>query len=583
MTVNPTTTRGRHGSRRRRAAAALGVSALLAGSVYCLGPGAATASSHREAPLIAADPAVDNTDLYAFVSPERPDYVTFIANWQPFSEPNGGPNFYPFATDATYNIKVDNDGDAKPDAEFRWSFKSIDKRGNNTFLYNNGPVTSLDDDNLLFRQTYTLESRFNGESWKTRAQGAPVAPSRVGQASMPDYGKLRQQATRQLPGGWKVFAGQADDPFFLDLRVFNLLYAGDLSETGQDTLAGYNVNTIALQVPFKDVALRGDAKRNPVIGLWTTTERPRLRAADGTSSGGRVQVSRLGNPLVNEVVLPAGLKDTFNSLSPDKDAGIPAVVKRVTNPELPKLIQAIYNIPAPAEPRNDLVEIFLTGITTKANGPIKADLNSQLNNADVQANRFRPSEMLRLNLSVPVAGQPNRLGVLGGDLQGFPNGRRLTDDAVDIELQAVVGAAQTGKLVDALAAGDKVDANDQQFGDRFPYVALPNGVAVNTAGGGSGAPAAPAAPQQQQQQPGPADAGVPDTDQSPVGSITGISMADQGESWTTKPVAYATGASTIGALILAFGLWTFLRRRRRPAAVVAPPRPYQDPDTTQRL
>jgi hypothetical protein len=590
MTVNPTTMRGRLGTRRRRAAAALGVSALLAGSVYALGPGAATASSHREAPLIAADPAVDNTDLYAFVSPERPGYVTFIANWQPFSEPNGGPNFYPFATDAAYNIKVDSDGDAKPDAEFRWTFKNIDRRGNNTFLYNNGPVTAIDDDNLLFRQTYTLESRFDGESFKVRAQDAPVAPSRVGQASMPDYGKLRQQATRTLPGGWKIFAGQADDPFFLDLRVFDLLYGGDLSETGQDTLAGYNVNTIAIQVPFKDVALRGDARRNPVIGLWTTTERSRVRAADGSSAGGgRVQVSRLGNPLVNEVVVPAGLKDTFNSLSPDKDAGIPAVVKRVTSPELPKLIQQIYKIPAPAEPRNDLVEIFLTGITTKGDGPIKADLNSQLNNADVQANRFRPAEMLRLNLSVPIAGQPNRLGVLGGDLQGFPNGRRLTDDVVDIEVQAVEGAAQTGKLVDALAAGDQVDANDQQFGDRFPYVALPNGAGVNTVGGGGRAAPAPAATttapaaDPNQQAPG---AGVPDTDRSNGVSITGVSATEDTSGWMTKPVAYATGASAIGALILAFGLWTFLRRRRRPAPAGPPtiyPRSDQDPDRTQRL
>src|SRR4051812_26491536 len=175
--------------RRWRAAAATVVAAGVA--FAGLGPASSAASSHREAPLIAADPAVDNTDLYAFVSPERPGYVTFIANWQPFEEPNGGPNFYPFATDATYHIKVDNDGDAKPDAEFRWKFKSIDKRGGNTFLYNNGPVTSLDDENLLFRQTYTLESSFNGEPFKTRVQDVPVAPSRVGPASMPDYGKLR--------------------------------------------------------------------------------------------------------------------------------------------------------------------------------------------------------------------------------------------------------------------------------------------------------------------------------------------------------------------------------------------------------
>src|SRR5688572_8386815 len=316
---------------------AIALAALVAASagLYALGPGLAGASSHREAPMIAFDPAADNTDLYAFVSPDRPDYVTFVANWIPFEEPNGGPNFYPFATDATYNINVDNDGDAKPDAVFRWKFKTEDRRGTGTFLYNNGPVTSLDDENLLVRQTYTMESSFDGEPFKTRVNRGPVAPSRVGPASMPDYAKLRDQASIQLPGGWKIFAGQADDPFFLDLRVFDLLYGGDLSETGQDTVAGYNVNTIVLQVPFSDVALKGDATRNPNIGVWTTTERARTRVTGRPANGAgndRVQVSRLGNPLVNEVVVPANLKDAFNATTPDGDAKIPALVARVTDP-----------------------------------------------------------------------------------------------------------------------------------------------------------------------------------------------------------------------------------------------------------
>ncbi len=543
----------------RRAVAALAAGMVLAGAVYTLGPAVASASSHREAPLIAADPAVDNTDLYAFVSPERPDYVTFVANFIPFEEPGGGPNFYPFATDATYNIHVDSDGDAKADAVFRYTFKTIDKRGNNTFLYNNGPVTSLDDENLLVRQTYTLESSFDGAPFKTRIKDAPVAPSRVGPASMPDYKKLRDQATTTLPGGWKSFAGQADDPFFLDLRVFDLLYGGNLSEVGQDTLAGYNVNSIALQVPFKDVALRGDAKRNPVIGVWTTTTRSKVRVTgpgsaspdsageDFFSRDSQVQVSRLGNPLVNEVVVPAGRKDAFNSISPDKDAGIPEVVDRVNNPEVPRLIESIYGVPAPATPRTDLAEIFLTGITTKAGGPIKADLNSQLNNADVNPSRFRPSEMLRLNLSVPVAGKPNRLGLLAGDKQGFPNGRRLTDDVVDIELQALEGAAQTGKIVDALAAGDKVDANDQKFGGTFPYVALPGGSAVNSRAGGS----------------------------APMGLSKGDSNGTAADNPSTKPAASVSDSRTpqtlaLGALAAAAGLSVFtllmLRwwRRRRP-------------------
>src|SRR5206468_11936336 len=152
----------------------------------------------------------------------------------------------------------------------------------------------------------------------------------------------------------------------------------------------------------------------------------------------------LGNPLVNEVVLPANLKDAFNALPPDQDASIAPVVARVKNPEVSQLIQSICGVKAPATPRNDLAEIFLTGITTKAGGPIKADLNSQPNNADVVSSRFRPSEMLRLNLSIKPTAKPNRLGVLGGALQGFPNARGVNVDDVDIELQAPAGAAANG-------------------------------------------------------------------------------------------------------------------------------------------
>ena len=201
-----------------------------------------------------------------------------------------------------------------------------------------------------------------------------------------------------------------------------------------------------------------------------------MQLAPGTATrvGEPVQVSRLGNPLVNEVVLPAGLKDAFNWLTPNKDATIPAVVERVTDPELPKLIEGIYGVPAPKGPRNDLVEIFLTGIAKNAPtldgspAPIQADLNSPVLNADADKSQFQPSEMLRLNTSIAPTKDPNRLGVLGGDLQGFPNGRRLADDVIDIAIQAVEGAAQTGKLVDALAAGDKVDANDDEFGAAVP-------------------------------------------------------------------------------------------------------------------
>ncbi|HST84061.1 MAG TPA: DUF4331 domain-containing protein [Kineosporiaceae bacterium] len=459
-----------------------------------VGAGPAQASSHREAPLIAGDPRVDNTDVYAFVAPSKKDSVTVIANFIPFEEPNGGPNFYPFEDGSHYDVNIDNDGDAKADIVYRWQFKSKDKRGINTFLYNDGVVDSLKDKNLLFKQTYTL-TRLEGRKYKVVAHGT-VAPSNVGKASMPDYAKLRDEAITKVKvkGNGKTFAGQADDPFFADLRVFDLLYGGDLSETGTDTLQGFNVNSIALQVPKSDVTLHRNAKRNPVIGIWSTTSKQSVKLGGGKAKkfGKFAQVSRLGNPLVNEVVLPAGLKDAFNSLSPDKDATIPEVVDRVVDPELPKLIEAIYKIPAPKAPRNDLVEIFLTGIAKKAptldgsKAPIQADLNSQILNKDVKAKKFVPSEMLRLNTAVEPAAEPNRLGVLAGDLQGFPNGRRLADDVIDISIQAVEGAAQDGKLVDALKDGDKVDANDQNFEDKFPYVALPNTVSVNTSQAGGG-------------------------------------------------------------------------------------------------
>ncbi|WP_083949409.1 DUF4331 domain-containing protein [Herbidospora yilanensis] len=456
-----------------RSMVAVGVAgALAAASFVVLRPEAPSASSHREAPLIAGDPRNDNTDVYAFTSPDKQDTVTLLANWIPFEEPNGGPNFYFFDVNSRYNIKIDNNGDARPDIVYQWTFKNVDKRGNSTFLFNNGPVTSLNDPNLLFRQTYTLR-KITHRGARVIGTGT-VAPSNVGRASMPDYPALRAQAVDRVKGGGRQFAGQSDEAFFLDLRVFDLLYGGDLSEVGQDTTRGYNVHTLALQVPKKEIALRGDLGRNPVVGVWATT--------DKWSPKGYVQVSRLGQPLVNEVVVPAGLKDAFNSIGPDEDASIPEVVKRVTDPELPRLLEAVYGLKAPKTPRNDLVEIFLTGIA-KGNGPIDADLNSQTLNKD--AGKLRPAEMLRLNMAVPVTANPNRLGVLGGDLQGFPNGRRLGDDVVDIALQAMAGAAQTGRLVPALAAGDRVDANDQPASPTFPYIPGPSNVAVNRAFSGS--------------------------------------------------------------------------------------------------
>ena len=436
---------------RLRATALVGAGTLIAvAGLAGLSPGTASASSHREAPGILDDPQYDNTDTYAFNSPDKADSVTIIANWNPLEEPAGGPNFFPWATDARYDINIDNNGDAKADIIYRWKFRnsrtpraSDSFSGNGTFLTNNGQVTSLTDQNLLFRQSYDLTRINVNHPKKTHKvlDNARPAPSYVGDVSMPDYRALRNQAVVGLPGGGKSFVGQAEDPFFLDLRVFDLLY-GDQGtcnkEIGNDTLAGYNVNSIALQVPRADLTRTG---RN-VIGVWSTTER---KGADKKY----VQISRLGQPLVNEVVIPYQVKDTFNAIPPSMDA---AALPFVQKPELAALLKNVCGVNAPTDNRDDLVTVFLKGLP---------GLN--------QPKGVTPSEQLRLNTK-PIAGQTeSRLGVIGGDNNGFPNGRRLTDDVVDIALQVVAGEI-AGNPNDL---GDAVDKNDAAFGSQFPYLALP--------------------------------------------------------------------------------------------------------------
>ncbi|HEV8115445.1 MAG TPA: DUF4331 domain-containing protein, partial [Acidimicrobiales bacterium] len=436
----------RSNKRRLRVIAATGAAALVAASGL-----AVDASSHWEAPNAASDPQIDATDLYAFVSPDKSDTVTLISNWIPFQEPAGGPTFYPWSTAAKYDINIDNNGDAKADIVYRWSF--TDKIENaDTFLYATGPVNNLTDLTLNFKQTYKLEKIVNGQA-TTVIDNAPVAPSNVGTAAMPDYAKLRQQAV--VPAGpGTSFVGQSDDPFFLDLRIFDLLYGANLKEVGNDTLDGYNVNTIALQVPKSELAMGGDANANPIFGTWTTASRPAMKVvgADGsvTNSGDLVQVSRLGNPLINEVVVPVKSKDLFNASKPEGDA---AFLPKVENPEVPMLIEKIYGIKAPATPRADLVSVFLTGVEG-ATKPLNVT----------------PSEQLRLNMSVPPKATGDRLGVIGGDMAGFPNGRRLSDDVVDIELQVLMGELVGSKN----DLGDGVNNNDLTFGSSFPYVALPH-------------------------------------------------------------------------------------------------------------
>ena len=424
------------------------------------------ASSHREAPLISEDPVADNTDTYAFVSPDNPDTVTLVANWIPFELPPGGPNFNKFGDDVLYKINVDNDGDATADVVYEWRFKTT-VANPDTFLYNTGPVESFDDEDLNVKQTYTLTEVRDGERTKL-VRNAPVAPANIGPRSTPNYDQLAAEATVEAGEGAQAFAGPRDDPFFVDLgAVFDLLGNRPLNEAhvaplpnapGQDDLAGFNVHSVVLQVPT-DSLVDGD----PVIGVWSTTERRTDRVfGDGKieNSGDFTQVSRLGMPLVNEVVAPLGAKDAFNASKPADDAQfLPAVEE----PEVSALIPQLYpGVTVPEGPREDIVSIFLTGIP---------DVN--------QPADFTPSEMIRLNTSIaPTAlDQQDRLGLLAGQNDGFPNGRRLVDDVYDVELRALAGGTPFTPEFDRApnnALTDGVDTNDLPFLASFPYLASPH-------------------------------------------------------------------------------------------------------------
>jgi hypothetical protein len=456
-------------------AGVLGLGGILATSVSL---DVAQSSSHREAPLIGEDPVADNTDTYVFVSPDRPDSVTFVANWIPLEEPAGGPNFNRFGDDVLYVINVDNDGDAVADIEYEFRFATTVKSPD-TFLYNVGPITAVknqkgqavDYTNLNIQQTYTVHEVRDGVR-TLLAKNALTPPVNVGPRSTPNYEALANAAIYGLRGGGKVFAGPRDDPFFVDLgsvfdlgglRPFNPAHLIPLpAEPGKDEVQGYNTHSVVMQVP-KTNLVEGD----PVIGVWSSTYRRQTRVFSGgdganpVESGDWVQVSRLGMPLVNEVVIPLGQKDRFNADEPDADGQFAA---SVVDPELGRLIPALY--PGvfscfPTAPRSDLVTIFLTGIP---------GLN--------QPTGVVGSEQIRLNTSIAPTpfGSQDRLGLLAGQADGFPNGRRLIDDVTDIELRAVAGATPLGSCDGASPnslLGDGVDANDKPFLTTFPYVPAP--------------------------------------------------------------------------------------------------------------
>jgi Domain of unknown function (DUF4331) len=434
-------------------------------------------SSHREAPEISKDPVADSSDLYAFVSPDAPDTVTLIANYVPLQLPAGGPNFFEFGDDVLYEIHVDSNGDGRPDLTYQFRFRT-ELRNDKTFLYNTGPIESLDSKNWNRRQFYSV-TRVDAHG-KATVLAAKLAcpPCNVGKVSIADYDKLASDAVHKLKTGEKVFAGQRADAFFVDLgAIFDL---GTLRPFQDKHLVGQklfnyagkavnatdkmNVHSIAIQVPVHMVRRDGKKKlrgrdAGAVIGVWTSASRRQVQVRHGDAKnddvyvGPQVQVSRLGNPLFNEVIVPMAQKDLWNSLPPSEDKRF---AEFVSKPELGSLLPVLYpglfdNLAAlnkAGTPRADLLAILLTGIP---DGLIDEFQNST---GEIQA------DMLRLNTVIPPSKEENPFGIVGGDLAGFPNGRRIDDDVVSISLRAIAGA--TFPLVDAKFTPDAAASQVEQ-------------------------------------------------------------------------------------------------------------------------
>src|SRR5438093_2979771 len=407
-------------------------------------------SSHREAPTISKDPVADNTDLYAFVDPVDISKVTILSNFIPLEEPAGGPNFFQFGDDVLYEILIDNNGDGVEDVTYQFRFKATTQNPA-TFLYNTGPIGSLTDPNWNLRQLYSVTKvvgpRRTGSS-TVLGSDLPTPPVRIGPRSTPNYATLADAAVSSLGSGVKTFAGQRGEGFYVDLgsifdlgalRPFQNLHLIPMAAVaGVNGTKHLSVHSIALQVPISDLTrdgtstFSGAGDPRAAIGVWTAAYRRKALnrdEGDDVQSGPWVQVSRLGNPLFNEVIVPMSKKDQWNSVPPSADGDF---LQYVQHPELARLLPVLYpgvfpNLAAASGSRDDLVAILLTGIPS---GIIAGFQNFT---------GATTADMLRLNMAIAPSSHPSILGLVGGDAAGFPNGRRVADDVVAIELRAIAG------------------------------------------------------------------------------------------------------------------------------------------------
>lgn len=511
--------------------AAVTATSLLIGEFP--GTRVAEASSHREAPLIALDQYADATDVYAFVSPDRPNSVTLIANFIPFQHPGGGPNWYRFDDNVLYQIRFDNNGDGRLDLALQFRFRTVVGNGD-TFLYNTNTIDSISDPDWNVKQFYDVTAQIRQGDPATPmfttfnlGTNLPTPPVNIGPRSTPNYEtNLAEPSISTIPtgaGDVKVFAGQRDEGFYIDiasgfdllgLRPFNSAHLAPLpTAPGVDGLAGLNVHSIAIQVPTQLLTATGALPTGPsdpnaIIGVYSTASRPGTRVlnTNGTQtqtgdcsvaiapSTGCVQVARLANPLVNELFIPRGTsptvsendKDLYNAQLPGTDSSRRVFIEgSLARPVEPvSLINLLYPpvLDAPTSGRVDLVRVFLTGVPGLNRPPFVVDPGDPTAGPGAAQ-----ADLMRLNTAIaavsPMSGGYSRLGVIAGDLGGYPNGRRVGDDVTDISFRVAAGILLPGNACAGGTAscnqapnnalGDGVNANDRPYRTTFPYLASP--------------------------------------------------------------------------------------------------------------